>query len=86
MLTQYAQSDIMAGMSKKTHTVDLAEQLRTAFEKSGMSMFELGKRSGVAYSGVHRFITGDRDVTLETASKLAEILGVELRPRKGTRK
>ncbi len=82
MLTQYAKSDIMVGMSKKKYTVNLAAQLRAAFEKSGISMFELAKRSDVAYSGVHRFITGDRDVTLETASRLCEVLRLELRPAK----
>lgn len=67
-------------MSKRPKQVDLAEQLRTAFEASGMTRFVLSKRSGVPYSGIHRFIAGDRDITLDTASRIAEVLGMELRP------
>ncbi len=69
-------------MSKRKLQVDLGDQLRAAFVESGMSRFELAKRSGVPYSGIHRFIGGDRDLTLATASKLADVLGLELRPVK----
>ncbi len=73
----------MGRMSKKRERrVDLAEQLRAAFEASGMSRFELCKRSGVSYSVVHRFIGGERDIRMETASRLADVLGVELRAKR----
>lgn len=86
MLTQYAELDIMESMSAKRNKVDLAEQLRATFEQSGMSKFELARRSGVSYSGVHRFISGERDITLDTASRLAEVLGVEFHQVRRTRK
>lgn len=70
----------MVVMSKKRLQVDLGDQLRAAFSESGMSRFELANRSGVPYSGVHRFIGGDRDLTLASASRLADVLGLELRP------
>ena len=69
-------------MSKKAKQVDLAEQLRAAFTKSGLSRFELARRAGVSYAIVHRFIGGNRDITISTASKLADALGLELRPAK----
>ena len=66
----------MEPMSKKT--TDLARELRAAFKASGMNRLELSKRSGVSYSVIHRFCGGDRDLTLGTASKLADVLGLRL--------
>lgn len=63
-------------MSKKK--TDLAKTIRAAFKASGMSRFELAKRSGVSYSVIHRFIGSERDLTLGTASKLADVLGLRL--------
>lgn len=63
--------------------MDLGDQLRVAFVESGMSRFELSKRAVISYAIVHRFAAGDRDIRLETASKIADVLGVELRPRRG---
>ena len=67
-------------MSKKQKTTDLAGQLRAAFAESGLSRFELARRAGISYAIVHRFTGGDRGITLDTASKLADVLGLELRP------
>ncbi|MGB2987162.1 MAG: helix-turn-helix transcriptional regulator [Phycisphaerae bacterium] len=67
-------------MSKKSDTTDLAGQLRAAFAESGLSRFELARRAGISYAIVHRFIGGDRSITLGTASKLAHVLDLELRP------
>ena len=65
-------------MTKKSARTDLAKQLRAAFVKSGLSRFALSKRSGVSYSVVHRFVAGDRDIKMETASRLCDVLGLEL--------
>ena len=71
----------------RKQTTDLAKALRAALAAADMSRFELSKRSGVSYSVIHRFFGGDRDLTLRTASKLADVLGLELRPvRRGKRK
>ena len=69
-----------AGMKRKPKRIDLGKQLREAFKASGMTRFALAKQSGVPYSGVHRFIAGKRDISLTTASKLCEVLGVEFGP------
>lgn len=66
--------------TKAANGVDLAAQLRATFEASGLSRFELARRAGLAYAVVHRFCGGERDVTMGTASKMANVLGVELRP------
>lgn len=80
MLTQYADCDILKGMSKKRPSTDLGGQLRAAFTESELSRFAWSKRAGVSYAIVFHFVAGDRTVTLDTASKLAEVLGLELRP------
>lgn len=64
---------------KKPTSVVLADLIRSAFADSGMSRFELSKRSGVSYSVTHRFITGERSVRLETADKMLAGLGLEVR-------
>ena len=66
--------------------MDMASQIRTAFRESGLSRFELSKRTAVAYSVIHRFMAEERDLTLNTASKLVDELGLELRPVRRTRK
>ena len=76
----------MDDMSKKRKQVDLAKQLKAAYSKSGMTRFMLAKRSGVSYAIVHRFISDDRGITIDTASKLCETLGLELGAVKGKRK
>jgi plasmid maintenance system antidote protein VapI len=67
--------------------VALQEQLREAIEKSGLSLYRIAKDSGVAYQVLHRFANRERDLTLETASKLADYFGMRLtrpkRPKKG---
>ena len=67
-------------MSKKRKTTDLAQQLRAAFADSGLSRFALAKRAGVSYGIVHRFIGGDRDITIGTASRLCQVLELALQP------
>jgi len=69
-------------MKKNKKQVDLAEQLRDAFVKSGLTRCALARQADMSYAIVHRFIGGDRDITLRTASRLAEVLGVELRGKK----
>ena len=64
----------------RNRRIDLAAQLRTAVERSGLSRFELAQRTGLSYAVIHRFITGNRDIVLATASKIAAVLDLELRP------
>ena len=65
---------------KRTRQADLGAQLRATFRDSGMSRFAVARQAGVSYAIVHRFFGGDRDITLTTASRLAGVLGLELRP------
>jgi len=61
----------------------LQDQLRRAVEDSGLTLYRIAKGSGIAYQVLHRFARGERDLTLETASKLADYFGMRLtRPRR----
>ena len=60
----------------------LERQLRQAIRESGMSVYRLAKLSGVPQPVLSRFMNGTRGITLATTSKLASVLGLELRPTK----
>ena len=48
-----------------------------------MTLYRIAKDSGVVYQVLHRFARGERDLTLETATKLADYFGMRLtRPRR----
>lgn len=88
-LTEYVECDIGKDMSKKPKPSDLADQLRAAFRESQMSRFELARRAGISYAIIHRFVAGERGITLASASKIAGVLGLGLsrvQPRRTKRK
>lgn len=65
----------------------LQDQLRQAVHDSGLSVYAVAKGSGIAQPVLHRFVAGERDLTLATASRLADYFGMRLtrpkRPKKG---
>lgn len=72
-------------MPISTSTSDLSEALKRAIENSGLSNYAISGLSGVDQSVLNRFVNGERDITLETASKIATALGAELKlKRKAT--
>jgi plasmid maintenance system antidote protein VapI len=60
----------------------LENQIRIAIENSGLSINRLAKDSGVSQPVLSRFVNRQRGITLTTASRLVEMLGLELVPRK----
>lgn len=60
----------------------LTEQLLQAIADSGLSVNRLAKDSGVEQSSLQRFVTGERDMRLSNANKLAACLGLHLTKRK----
>ena len=61
----------------------LQDQLRQAVEESDLSLYAIAKGAEIAYPVLYRFAAGQRDLTLRTASRLAEFFGMRLtRPRK----
>jgi plasmid maintenance system antidote protein VapI len=47
-------------------------------ERSGLTVYALSVLAGVTPQQVGRFVKGERDLTLSTASKLAQALNLEL--------
>lgn len=56
----------------------LADQLRGAMTSSGLSPAALARAAGVDPAQVLRFLSGERDVRLETAGRLCDALGLHL--------
>lgn len=80
-LTARTQADIIVCMTKTTpRKTDLAKTLRGAIERSGLSMAAVAKLAGLPYAGIYRFVVYEKDLTLDSASRLCEALGLELRP------
>jgi transcriptional regulator with XRE-family HTH domain len=65
---------------------NIEKQLREACRASGLSMKRLAVRSGLFYQSVHGFMASNRSLSLGSAAKLAEVLGLELRPVRRARK
>jgi DNA-binding phage protein len=65
-------------------TQQLADVLRQAMIEDGRTLYELAKEATLETDQLYRFRDG-ADLRLSTASKLAEVLGLELRPKKRTR-
>lgn len=68
-------------------TANIAEQLKTAILKSGMSRYEISKLSGVSEGQLSRFVMDKNDprhrtLTLESAARVAAVFRLELTPKK----
>lgn len=60
---------------------ELANIIRAAFKRSGLSINRLSRQADVPYAGLHAFLTDDEaDLRLATASKLCAVLGLKLLP------
>ncbi len=62
--------------------VDLGEQLKKAIRRSGLTRKQISDQASVGYAAIHGFMAGTRDLTLTSASKIADVVGVELKPRR----
>lgn len=61
----------------------LQDQLRKAVKDSGLTLYAIAKGAEIAYPVLFRFARGERDLTLETATKLADYFGMRLtRPKR----
>ena len=65
----------------KTTARTASEVLRQAIRESGESLYRIAKDAGIGYASMHRFMSGERSVSLEVFDKICECLGLELRPK-----
>lgn len=61
----------------------IVSELRKAIEKSGYTQNQLSELSGVNRAQINRFVHGERTLTLESAEKIAEVLELELKKKRG---
>ena len=66
---------ILSNMSK-----DIQEQLREAIRKSELTCYRISQLAGVTESQLSYFINHQRSLTLDSAAKIADVLGLELKP------
>jgi len=60
---------------------NMKTQLQDAIRKSGRSLLSIAKESQTPYASLHTFVNKDRAITIDTASRIADALGLELRPK-----
>jgi hypothetical protein len=59
----------------------LSETLREAIRSSGKSVYQIAKAASVSQIVVSRFLSGERDIRMETADRLAEVLELKVGTR-----
>ncbi len=64
----------------------LVAKLRAAIVDSGLTHYRIAKDAGVTADIVSRFVSGERQLKIETAGRIAEVLGLELVARSRNRK
>ena len=63
----------------------LGDQLVGAIERSGLSQAELARAADVDRAVLSRFVSGRNDIRLDTADRLARVLGLDLVERSRSR-
>jgi plasmid maintenance system antidote protein VapI len=69
--------------SKAKQPPTVSEALRAAIEESGGSLYRVAKDAKISYATLHRFVNGQRSLSMDALEKLCASLGLELRPKKG---
>jgi hypothetical protein len=61
----------------------LSEQLRNAIVKSGVSRYEISKRTGVSQAALSKFVLGHRGISVKAMDAVGLFLGLSITPKKG---
>jgi DNA-binding phage protein len=56
----------------------IAEALKQAIRNSGRSVYQIAKESGISQIVIARFLSGERDIRMATADKIAKVLALQL--------
>jgi transcriptional regulator with XRE-family HTH domain len=67
-----------APTSSRAGTGTLSKALREAICNSDKSVYQIAKAANVSQILVSRFLSGERDIRMETADRLADTLGLKL--------
>jgi transcriptional regulator with XRE-family HTH domain len=68
-------------MPTKHQPLPVVHQLQEAIRTSGLSLNELGRRTGVSEGQLSRFLRGDRTLTLPAAARVCLYFGLRLCPQ-----
>ena len=68
----------MARAARPSERHSLTYQLREIIESRGLTAHGLGRLAGVDAGVISRFLTGQRDIRMETADRIAAALGLRL--------
>lgn len=61
-----------------SETGSISDALRRAIQASPKSVYQICKETGISQIVVSRFLSGERDIRLATADRLARALGIEV--------
>ena len=67
-------------MSKRKLQPTLTDVLRDAIEQGGLTVYRIGKATGIDPANLGRFVRGEMSVRLDKADRLAAYLGLHLVP------
>ncbi|MFO0828438.1 MAG: helix-turn-helix transcriptional regulator [Phycisphaerales bacterium] len=56
----------------------LLDRIREAVESSGQTRYAIAKATGIAQSQLSRLVRGENGLTIETAERLADHLGLRI--------
>jgi DNA-binding phage protein len=56
----------------------IAASLKQAISASDRSVYQIAKESGISQIVIMRFLSGERDIRMATADKLARVLNLQL--------
>jgi hypothetical protein len=56
----------------------IAETLKDAIRQDSRSVYQIAKESGISQIVITRFLSGERDIRMATADKLARVLNLQL--------
>jgi len=70
-------------MPRKRQPPTMTETLKQAILDCELSYAAMERETGVKRQSIMRFAKGDSSLRLDMADKLADFLGLELKPRKG---
>ena len=80
---------ILVKYRQLVYTLDMAEPqdiekvLKKALINSKMTRYRISQISGLSEAQLSYFVNGQRSLTLPAAAKLAKVLGLELKPKRG---
>ena len=61
-----------------TEAGGISDALRRAIQSNPKSVYQISKEAGISQIVISRFVSGERDIRLATADRLAKALGIEI--------